>query len=95
MFINLTSISPIAFELAKVGDVVSIKKKAPNAREFRGSLEKPVDAFLVFKGVTKVGMIPSATSNNIENISQIRRAVIQSMDVSIKQIAIYIDADTL
>ena len=94
MLINLISISPIAFELAKVGDTVSIKKKAPNTNEFRGSLEKPVDVFLVFKGITKVGMIPSAISNNIDTMSKIHRAVIESMDSSKKQIAIYIATDT-
>jgi hypothetical protein len=38
MIIELTSLSPVSFMLAKVGDKVEIKVKKPNKNEFRGSI---------------------------------------------------------
>jgi hypothetical protein len=66
MNIELTSLSPISFMLAKVGDKVEIKVKKPNKNEFRGSIGSAVEVFLVFKGPTKIGMIP--TNSDIQNL---------------------------
>ena len=82
MSISLSAISPVAFELAKVGDLVSIKKKPPNKSEYRGSLEAPREVFLVFKGVTKVGMIPGRVSDQLPDLENIKTARIIAMDKS-------------
>lgn len=58
--VYLVSVSPISFHLAKVGDLVSIKKNKPRANEFRGNkLGIATDSLLVFKGITKIGMVPT------------------------------------
>jgi hypothetical protein len=80
--ISLSAISPIAFELAKEGDFVSIKKKAPNKAEYRGTLEAARDVFLVFKGVTKVGMIPSKVSDTLPDLANVKTGKIIKMDQS-------------
>ena len=59
MQVELISISPVSFELARIGDLVAVRKKKPKNNEYRGNLESPTDAFLIFKGVTKIGMIPN------------------------------------
>lgn len=58
MEIKLTSLSPLSFEFAKTGDVVSLVRKKANKKEFRSSIGAAVDSILVFKGQTKIGMIP-------------------------------------
>jgi len=80
--ISLSAISPIAFELAREGDIVSIKKKVPNKSEYRGTLEAARDVFLVFKGVTKVGVIPNRVSDTLPNLANVRTGKIVKMDKS-------------
>jgi len=59
IIVDLTSISPIAFSLAKVGDAVEVKKKLPKTNEFRGEkIGAASVSYLIFKGITKIGMIP-------------------------------------
>lgn len=56
--IKLSSLSPLSFEFAKVGDTVSLVRKKANKKEFRSSIGAAVDSILVFRGQTKIGMIP-------------------------------------
>jgi hypothetical protein len=56
--IELTSISPVAYVLAREGDLAEINSKKPNLREYRSSIGAAMEVFLVFKGNTKIGMIP-------------------------------------
>jgi hypothetical protein len=56
--IKLSSLSPLSFEFAKAGDVVSLVRKKANKKEFRSSIGPAVDSILVFRGQTKIGMIP-------------------------------------
>jgi hypothetical protein len=56
--IKLSSLSPLTFEFAKVGDTVSLVRKKANKKEFRSSIGAAVDSILVFRGQTKIGMIP-------------------------------------
>ena len=56
--IKLGSLSPLSFEFAKVGDTVSLVRKKANKKEFRASIGAAVDSILVFRGQTKIGMIP-------------------------------------
>lgn len=58
--IPLSSVSPISFAMAKEGDTVTIKRKQAKKNEFRGhKIGAASDSYLVFKGITKIGMIPS------------------------------------
>jgi len=58
MDIGLTSISPISFEIVKEGDVALIKIVKAKPNEYVEKFGPPRDCFLVFKGPTKIGMIP-------------------------------------
>ena len=88
MNVELTSISPVSFLLAKEGDLVVIRKKIPNLREFRGTLENARIVFLVFKGKTKVGMIPPVflELHNIKD--KLGRGRIVKMDKEMKLIIV-------
>lgn len=56
--VQLTSVSPVTFSLAKTGDRVRIEHKPPRRNEYREKIGPPADYYLVFKGQTKIGMIP-------------------------------------
>lgn len=60
MQVQLTSISPVAYSFTKEGDTLSIRRIAPRKNEYREKIGAAQEALLVFKGVTKIGMIPHA-----------------------------------
>ena len=89
MIINLSSVSPVSFLLAKTGDRLSIKKKMPNKFEFRVSLGKATSMYIVFKGQTKIGIIPPNCNNEFESIyANKRNCIIKNIDPEKKIIAI-------
>ncbi len=76
--------------LAKVGDVVDIKIKKPNKNEFRGVIGNAVDVFLVFKGQTKIGMIPINIDTSNLDLKKNRNGKIEDMNLITKKIIIKI-----
>jgi hypothetical protein len=56
--IRLTSISPVAYLLAKVGELASVRRVMPKKNEYREKIGAAQEAILIFKGQTKIGMIP-------------------------------------
>lgn len=58
LHVQLKAISPVAFMFAKEGDKALVRRSAPNLREYRDKIGPASEAFLVFKGETKIGMIP-------------------------------------
>ena len=90
MLIELTSLSPISFMLTKVGDSIEIKVKKPNKNEFRGSIGSAIEVFLVFKGPTKIGMIPTTFDSSIFKSKKFILGKIQFIESSKKQIIIEI-----
>ncbi len=56
--VELTAVSPVAYILAKEGDKGLIKRSAPRLNEYRDKIGPASEVFLVFKGETKLGMIP-------------------------------------
>lgn len=78
----------MSFLLAKEGDTVVIRKKIPNLHEFRGTLESARIVLLVFKGQTKVGMIPPLFLEQHDNLDKLRRGRIIKMDKNKKQIIV-------
>jgi hypothetical protein len=75
MIISLSTISPIAFTLVNVGDRLQVERIKPKKNEYRDKIGSPKEALLVFKGQTKVGMIPFDIFSiiKIEQISKICR----------------------
>jgi hypothetical protein len=85
--VNLTSLSPLSFEFVKVGDSVSVRRKIPNKREFRDRIGAASESFLVFKGETKIGMIPIKFSN--ENRPFLKKtATVTTVDKTKKTLSI-------
>jgi hypothetical protein len=66
--------------LAKEGDWVEIRRKPPNLKEFRGTLEAATESFLVFKGQTKIGMIPADFFKKHEKSKLKNKCKITKMD---------------
>ena len=67
--VQLMAISPVAFLLAKEGDRATIRRKPPGLREYREKNGPASEAFLVFKGETKIGMIPHESIRNLGDVS--------------------------
>lgn len=86
--ITLESISPIAFDMCKVGDIVIIRLKNPKFNEFRSKIGPATVSFLVFKNQTKIGMIPTniirATSEIIFKNKKARLIAMNQKDNIIK-----------
>jgi len=78
--IELTSISPVAYILAKAGDLAVIKPMTPRANEYRANIGAASEAFLVFKGNTKIGMIPKSWVAQFGKAAIGRRCRILTMD---------------
>jgi len=60
---QLKSVSPIVFSLAKEGDKVLLRRNKPKPNEYRDKIGPAVETILVFKGRTKIGMIPVDASD--------------------------------
>ena len=58
MEIELGALSPMSFVRAKEGDLLRVKRTLPKHGEYRGTIGAAVEGLLVFKGETKIGMIP-------------------------------------
>jgi hypothetical protein len=58
MRVQLASISPVSFMIAKEGELVSIQHRPPKLNEYREKIGPAAECYLVFKGKTKLGMIP-------------------------------------
>ncbi len=93
MEVQLISVSPVSFMMAKEGDLVKIRRKAPKPNEFRGTLEAATESFLIFKGETKIGMVPKnfAAQQDTSWLRKKCRIVKMHSDKQIIIIKIYID----
>ena len=58
MDIKLTGTSLVSFMMAHEGDVLEIRKVSPRKGEIRATTGPMKEALIVFKGKTKIGVIP-------------------------------------
>ena len=58
MQVQLTSLSPVSYMIAKEGELVTIQHRPPRPNEYREKIGAAAECYLVFKGKTKIGMIP-------------------------------------
>ena len=65
MRLELTSLSPLSFQLAKVGVLVTLKRKRANPNEYREKIGSARDCFLAFIGQTKIGMVPISHNDKV------------------------------
>lgn len=87
--IKLLSTSPISFEVARPGDVVEIRYSPPKKNEYRASIGRSLGGFLVFKGQTKLGLIPRDIVAEYEDfIKSARRGTVVISDETKKKLVI-------
>lgn len=58
MQVQLTSLSPVSYMIAKEGELLTIQHRPPRPNEYREKIGAAAECYLVFKGKTKLGMIP-------------------------------------
>lgn len=78
--IQLTSVSPVSFSVAKEGDRARIEHKPPRRNEYREKIGPPTDCYLVFKGQTKIGMIPKDFVDSHKDLLRRRVCLIKEMN---------------
>lgn len=88
MDIELASLSPISFESVKEGDIALIKFVKAKTNEYREKIGPAKDCFLVFKGPTKIGMIPLQIALDKLKLSSSRKCLITKVDKSANKICI-------
>jgi hypothetical protein len=94
MGIELTSISPISFEIVKVGDIALIKIVKAKTNEYREKIGPPKDCFLVFKGPTKIRMIPLKIATDELQLNSSRKCLISIVDKATNKICISMSRPT-
>jgi hypothetical protein len=80
MHVQLLAVSPVAFMLAREGDKALVKRSPPKPREYRDKIGPASEAYLVFKGETKIGMIPREFINDLGDLTLKRMCRIARMD---------------
>ena len=97
MYIQLTAVSPIAFSLAAPGDRLRIESKAPRKNEYREKIGPPKSCYLVFKGQTKIGMIPQKIAQTSHEFLKVGTCRVKEMNESsaLVIISLFIDADLI
>lgn len=58
MEIKLDAISPVVYSLMKTGALAEVRRQLANKNEYREKIPVVQDTLVVFRGVTKVGIIP-------------------------------------
>ena len=78
----MTSVSPVSFMMAKEGELVQIRHTPSKKNEYRANIGPPADCYLVFKGQTKIGMIPKTFVNQNKQLMRPKNCRIKKMDQS-------------
>jgi len=78
--IPLKAISPLAFSIAREGDKALIKHKPPKLNEYRDKIGPASESYLVFKGETKLGMIPQEYINKLGAVTLKKMCRVAIMD---------------
>ncbi len=79
--VQLFSVSPISFSFAKPGDRARIEHKPPRKNEYREKIGPATDCYLVFKGQTKIGMIPKEFAEGNQDVLRKRVCYIEEMSL--------------
>ncbi len=82
------TLSPLSFQLVKIGSPVVLRKKVANRNEYRERIGSARDCFLVFSGQTKIGMIPISSTSAISGLPIRTKWRVASIDSSKGLIAI-------
>jgi hypothetical protein len=88
MEVGLTALSPMSFLAVKEGDSVKILHKPPRHNEYREKIGPAIEYYLVFRGQTKIGMIPSSFVNKNQSLMDKKVGRVVSMDKAKSSIVI-------
>lgn len=66
MLIVLTEVSPVSFLMASECNWLKIRKTVTKCGEYIDRIDSNHNGFLVFKGKTKIGMIPHTNNYKID-----------------------------
>ncbi|MDD2840128.1 MAG: hypothetical protein PHY80_03285 [Rickettsiales bacterium] len=91
MEVELQSVSPISFSMVKIGDTVRIEHKPAKLNEYREKIGPAVDCYLVFKGQTKIGMIPNNFVKTHKDYLKKRICKISGIDKDKSKIMIFLN----
>jgi hypothetical protein len=80
MEVQLESVSPISFLIARIGELVRIQHKPAKVNEYREKIGPAVECYLVVKGQTKIGMIPSEVVRNHKELLRRKNCRISRID---------------
>jgi hypothetical protein len=82
MEVKLEAISPIVFSLMKAGNVADVRQQIANKNEYREKIPVVQDTLVVFRGITKVGIIPRDKVATLGAKAFIGKCRIVTMDLS-------------
>jgi hypothetical protein len=80
LYVQLKAISPVAFSIAREGDKALIKHNPPKLHEYRDKIGPASESYLVFKGETKLGMIPHEYINKLGAVTLKKMCRVARMD---------------
>lgn len=86
--VQLKAVSPVAFMLAKEGDQALIRRNPPKPNEYRDKIGPAIESYLVFKGETKIGMIPHDFMNKLGDVTLKKMCRIAKMDRSLAVVVV-------
>ena len=91
LLVELKVISPVAFSIAREGDKALIKHKPPKLNEYRDKIGPASESYLVFKGETKLGMIPHEYINKlgVVNLKKMCRIIRMDRDTDVILVEIF------
>jgi hypothetical protein len=78
--VELIAISPIAYSLLREGEILRVELKAAKKNEYREKIGPAVEYYLVMKGVTKIGMIPTNFITRNPELSKVRKCQVLKFD---------------
>lgn len=88
MEVKLEAISPVVYSLMKVGAVAEVKRQMAKKNEYREKIPIVHDTLVVFKGITKVGIIPRDKVSQLGANYFIGKCRIVAMDQSTSTVVV-------
>lgn len=88
MEVKLEAISPVVYSLMKPGAVAEVRRQIANKNEYREKIPVVQDTLVVFRGVTKVGIIPRDKVAQLGAQAFIGKCRIVTMDQSTNTVVV-------
>lgn len=89
--VKLEAVSPVSFLAVKPGERLRVRHKAAKLNEYRDKIGPPSDSLLIFKGETKIGMVPAKVTRSIPPTERPKYCRVVSVDSARAIILIRLD----